>query len=70
MVDGDTAAVLAGRTSGDFSGVSQGDVDIIAIKVDAASGAEIWRYQVFLEAPVSDCRRNSVNIDARKVGTS
>lgn len=46
MVEGDTSVVMVGDTHGGFSGLSNGDSDFVAIKLDAATGAEIWRYQV------------------------
>lgn len=40
--------VMAGVTRGNFSGASsgEGDMDMVVVKLDAASGTEIWRYQV------------------------
>ena len=46
MVDGDTSVVMTGLTHGNFSGAVNGSYDMVAIKLDAATGTEIWRYQV------------------------
>ncbi|CBN75056.1 Transmembrane receptor kinase [Ectocarpus siliculosus] len=43
-VDGDGSVVMAGQTSGDFSGISVGSNDFIAIKLDA-EGNELWTWQ-------------------------
>lgn len=48
MVDEETAVVMVGVTFGNFSGSSNGDRDMVVLKLDAASGTEIWRYQVRL----------------------
>jgi len=47
MVDEDMSVVIVGITHGNFSGALHGGgYDMVAIKVDAATGAEIWRHQV------------------------
>lgn len=46
MVDGDKSVVMAGQTWGNFAGSPKGSFDFIAIKLDAADGTEIWRWQV------------------------
>lgn len=43
MADGDESVVMAGLT-----GPSLDDTDIVVVKLDAASGTDIWRYQVWL----------------------
>ncbi|CAN0033506.1 unnamed protein product, partial [Ectocarpus sp. 6 AP-2014] len=45
MVDGDMSVVMVGGTKGNFSGTPSGRYDMVAVKLDAASGAEIWRNQ-------------------------
>lgn len=50
MAEGDTSVVTVGHTQGDYSGVFNGGVvDVVVTKLDAATGAEIWRYQVWLD---------------------
>lgn len=46
MVDGEASIVVVGQTTGSFDGPANGDWDIVVLKLDAASGTEIWRYQV------------------------
>lgn len=48
MADGEMSVVVTGITYGDFNGASNGDSDLVVVKLDAASGTEIWRYQVRL----------------------
>ncbi|CAM9524878.1 unnamed protein product, partial [Ectocarpus sp. 13 AM-2016] len=50
MVDGDMSVVMVGETYGSFSGSSNGESDMAVVKLDAASGAEIWRYQAGTDA--------------------
>ncbi|CAM9620673.1 unnamed protein product [Ectocarpus fasciculatus] len=45
MADGEMSVVVTGITYGDFNGSSNGDSDLVVVKLDAASGTEIWRYQ-------------------------
>ncbi len=48
MVDGDKSVIAIGRTSprSGIGGVPV--VDMFVFKLDAASGTEIWRYQVLI----------------------
>ncbi len=47
MVDADTSVIAVGHTQGSFDGVfAGGAVDIVVVKLDAATGVETWRYQV------------------------
>lgn len=49
MVDADTSVIAVGHTQGGFSGVfAGGAVDVVVVKLDAATGVETWRYQVWL----------------------
>lgn len=48
MVDGDMSFVAVGGTEGSFGGSASGDLDGFVAKFDTASGAEIWRYQVWV----------------------
>lgn len=47
MADGDTSVVMVGQTFGNFNGINNGDWDIVVLKLDAATGTEIWRLQVY-----------------------
>lgn len=44
-VASDGAVVLAGETSGGWSGAASGGVDFAAVKLDE-DGVEVWRWQV------------------------
>ena len=44
---GDGSVILAGSSSGNWSGVTLGEMDFIAIKLDS-DGNEMWRWQVWL----------------------
>lgn len=47
MADGDASVFIVGHTQGSFSGAFNGGlVDVVVIKLNATTGAEIWRYQV------------------------
>lgn len=48
MADVDTSVVMVGISDGNFSGSSNGNDDMVIVKLDAASGTETWRYQVWL----------------------
>lgn len=41
----DNTVVLVGHTAGDFGAVNPGSHDVVAIKLNATDGREIWRYQ-------------------------
>ncbi|CAM9360961.1 unnamed protein product [Scytosiphon promiscuus] len=45
MVDEDKAVVMGGYTTGGFQGLSAGNDDFVAIKLNSSDGTEIWRYQ-------------------------
>lgn len=48
MADDDASVVTVGHTRGNFSGVFNGGVvDLVVMKLDAATGTEIWRHQVW-----------------------
>lgn len=49
MVEGDMSVVAVGLTYGSFSGVLHGGYDMAVVKLNAASGTEIWRYQVWAD---------------------
>ena len=43
---GDGSVVLAGYSEGDWAEANAGGSDLAAVKLDAAVGTEIWRWQV------------------------
>lgn len=45
MIDADDSVVLAGHTEGNWAGDNRGSYDFAAVKL-AASGTELWRWQV------------------------
>lgn len=49
LVEGEKSVIALGRTS-PRSGISHAVFDMFVLKVDAASGEEIWRYQVRLNS--------------------
>lgn len=44
-VDQDGSAVFTGLSAGEWDGVSSGDQDFVAVKIDR-NGEELWRWQV------------------------
>lgn len=42
----DGNVVLTGATTGDWDGAGLGEVNLVAVKLDATDGTVIWRYQV------------------------
>ena len=46
VVGHDDSIVLAGYSSGSWSGIAPGGADFTAVKLDA-DGIELWRWQVF-----------------------
>lgn len=51
--------MLAGSSRGSVNGTENDDVyyDIVAVKLDANTGEEIWNYQVCTAIHVLGCRR-------------
>lgn len=46
LADEGESVVMAGYTSGNFSGVNAGSDDFVAIKLNLTDGSEVWRWQV------------------------
>ncbi|CAN0289997.1 unnamed protein product, partial [Ectocarpus fasciculatus] len=45
LADDGESVVLAGYTSGNFSGVNAGSNDFVAVKLNLTDGSEVWRWQ-------------------------
>lgn len=48
----DDGYVIAGSTSGNWTGINKGRADFMAVKLDASNRTESWSWQVRLDAIV------------------